>query len=427
MNNETTMLPVIGLRVENVQKIKFAEFTPGRNTVIVSGANGAGKSSLCNAMRLALGDKVASKLITKPISDGEDHASATVDLGKFKVTRTWNDKGKSTMKIESSDGAIYKTPAEMLKNMVGNLAFDPVEFSQMSEKEQVSVLLDLIELPINLDDLAEQRRDAYETRTLINRNIKRLEGQRDGMPFPSKDLPDEEIITSKIMLEYQVASNTLTENNRIRSVYRQSVENTTRRLAEIADIELKLQDLKADFDIHIQSAEEIKTECDKLEDPDLSVYRTQLETAEETNKKIRNKLARNQVLESIQTEQARSQEKTDEINAIDTLKADTIKAANMPIAGLSLDESGVTFNGIPLKQCSTSESLKVCCAIVISKMKKQTGDIIPVIIIKDGSLLDDNNMKVIEQIAIDEGLQFWIELVSTTGDQGIFIENGMIK
>ena len=56
---ETNMLPVIGLKVEKIQKIIFAEINPDRNTVIISGKNGAGKSSLCNALKLALGDNPA--------------------------------------------------------------------------------------------------------------------------------------------------------------------------------------------------------------------------------------------------------------------------------------------------------------------------------------------------------------------------------
>jgi len=193
--NTINMLPVISLKVEKIQKIIFAEITPDRNTVIISGKNGAGKSSLCNALKLALGDKVASKLITRPITEGEDHASVTVDLGKFKINRAWNNKGKSTTKIESSDGATYKTPAEMLKNIV--------EFNLMSEKEQVKVLLELIDLPINLDDLAEQREEAYGVRTLINRSVTWLQGQAEGHPHPGNNVPDAETSTSAIMTKIE--------------------------------------------------------------------------------------------------------------------------------------------------------------------------------------------------------------------------------
>ena len=98
----------------------------------------------------------------------------------------------------------------------------------------------------------------------------------------------------------------------------------------------------------------------------------------------------------------------------------------MPIDGLGFDENGVTYKGIPLSQCATSEALKVGCYVVISAMKQQAGDQVSVIIIKDGSLLDEDNLKTLEDISAKEGVQFWIEIVDTSGEKGIYIEDGMI-
>ena len=50
-----------------------------------------------------------------------------------------------------------------------------------------------------------------------------------------------------------------------------------------------------------------------------------------------------------------------------------------------------------------------------------------VIIIVDGSLLDSENFKVIENMANDNDFQVWIEKVDDTGKIGIYIEDGEIK
>lgn len=425
MNNQNKQLPVIGLKVENIQKIRFANISPDKNMVEISGANGAGKSSLCNALRLALGDKIASKLITKPITDGENHASVSVDVGKFMITRVWDANGKSTMKIENTDGAVYKSSAGLLKSMVGNLAFDPLEFSQMPEKEQLNVLLNLIDLDVNLNELDEQRKELYDTRTLVNRDIKALEGQRDGIPR-YEGLPNELISSSDVMAEFQLATKQIEENNKVRSDLKYLESELKEYEMEISRLKSALKSLNdkkegVEDDILILS-----DDVAELVDPDVDGFQEKLANVEATNDRIREKQKKDKILEQIEHERLKSGQLSNEIDKIDELKATTISNANMPIDGLSFNENGVTFNGIPLNQISTSEALKVGCAIVIAIMKQNEGDTIPVIIIKDGSLLDDNNMAVLNEIAVNEGIQFWIEIVDNSGEKGIFIENGEV-
>ena len=412
-------LPVVGLQVNNIQKIKFADLSLDKNTVVVSGGNGAGKSSLCNALRLALGDKVASKLITKPITDGESKALVSVDVGKFTITRTWNEKGKSTTKIVNKDGLIYKSPAEFLKSMVGNLAFDPLEFSQMAEKDQSQVLLDITGIGEDLTELDEQRKEQYDARTIINREITQLNGQKSGYP-DLNHVPDELLNSEVYMDEYKNATETIRANEILRDTYNQALSTKSK-------IESEIEVLNEQLDNRITFIKNLQPDFDNIEDPNLDLIQSQLKNVESSNELIRKKREYNKVVNALELKQSESNTLTGEINAIDDLKTELWQDANLPIQGLNFNENGVLFNGIPLKQCATSESLKVGCAIVISLMKLKSGDNIPVIVIKDGSLLDENSMSMLEQVAIDDGVQFWIEVVDTSGDQGIYIEDGEIS
>lgn len=86
-------MKIINLKAENIKKIKAVDITPTDNTVVITGKNGQGKSSILDSILFALGGKDALKDTPKPVRDGEDHASVEIDLGDYKVVRTWNEQG----------------------------------------------------------------------------------------------------------------------------------------------------------------------------------------------------------------------------------------------------------------------------------------------------------------------------------------------
>jgi hypothetical protein len=49
-----------------------------------------------------------------------------------------------------------------------------------------------------------------------------------------------------------------------------------------------------------------------------------------------------------------------------------------------------------------------------------------VILIRDGSLLDEDNMSVIEEMAGDNDFQLWVECVGTDEGTGVYIEDGEV-
>ena len=93
----------------------------------------------------------------------------------------------------------------------------------------------------------------------------------------------------------------------------------------------------------------------------------------------------------------------------------------MPISGLGFDDDGVTYQGVPLKQASAAEQLRVSVAMAMALNPK-----VRVIRITDGSLLDSDNLALIEQMAADQDFQVWIERVDETGTVGVVIEDGQV-
>ena len=100
-----------------------------------------------------------------------------------------------------------------------------------------------------------------------------------------------------------------------------------------------------------------------------------------------------------------------------------ISKAAYPVAGLGFDQlGGVTFNGLPFSQASTAEQLRVSVAIGLALNPQ-----LRVLLIRDGSLLDDDSMKMVAKMAAKADAQVWIERVEIDGQVSVVIEDGAIK
>src|SRR5690606_34719409 len=113
---------------------------------------------------------------------------------------------------------------------------------------------------------------------------------------------------------------------------------------------------------------------------------------------------------------------TEKIAGLDKAKATALASATFPVEGLGVDESGVTFRGVPFAQASSAEQIKVAAAMAMAANPK-----LRVIRIMDGSLLDDANLTAIAELAKEKDFQVWVERVGDPGPMGVLIEDGMVK
>lgn len=410
---------IVELIIENFKNIKIAEITPTGGTVIISGENGAGKTAIIDAFWMALDQKSAIKENPDPIKHGEKHAKVVVNLGKYIVTRTWTE-AKTYLKIENAEGAVFKSPGAMLASLIGELSFDPQAFSTMSEKEQLDTLLNTLDLPIDIPLLDTERKDLYNDRTQVNREVKALEGQLQGIVIPD-DVPDEEMSSADIMADMQEASEQIATNQRGRDLLRTYMLEKDASERKIEDLKAQVADYEESLKQLVPEISKLSAEVDAMVDPDLEVFKCQMSDLEQTNALVRKKQERQVIADKLNTTKITSAGITSAIEDIDNQKADAIKNATMPVPGLSFNEAGVLYNGTPLKGCSESERIRVSVAMAMVLNPK-----IRVIRITDGSLLDDHNMKIIEGMAEEHGFQIWIERVDSSGKVGIFIQEGEV-
>lgn len=417
-------MKIVSLQAENLKRIRAVEITPdpAGNLVVIAGRNGQGKTSVLDSIWFALGGGPATKDTTRPIRDGEAHAEVRLDLGDLIVTRTWNGD-KTALKVESPDGAAYKTPQSMLDGLVGRLSFDPLAFAQQPERTQLASLLELVDLPIDVDDLDRRRAGLYEKRTDVGRTVKQLHGQLAGIPRPDPRTPTTEVSVSALLQEHRDAQSVVSAYDewvREEAGIAASVERATER---VASLEAQLVGARASLSEHkldlAGAREQIERRVHEL--PDIAAIGERLATAEDTNAAVRLAAKHAELVAEHASTVTEYERLSSAIKALDQEKADAIAAANMPIDGLAFDEDGVTYRGVPFKQCSAAEQLRVSLAMSMAMNPR-----IRVIRITDGSLLDSANMRLIEEMAAQNDFQVWIERVDESGQVGVVIEDGLV-
>lgn len=413
-------MKIVRLTAENIKRLRAVQITPDGNTVVIAGKNGAGKTSVLDSIWYALGGGTATKDTARPIRDGEQQASVVLDLGELTVTRTWKGE-KTTLRVESADGAQYRSPQQLLDRLVGKLSFDPLAFANLPERDQLATLLDLVELPFDPDELDQQRRTLYDERTVVGREGKTLTGQLAGMPEPPTGLPADEVSTADVLTEYRRAQEQQSRNDALRREAQEAHTDHKRIQEHVHALRDELRQAEADENSLRNRSAALAAQANEIEDPDLGQYEQKLAGVEEKNRQIRAARQRADVTERVAAKRAQYEDLTKRIHDLDERKAQAIRDAKMPIDGLAFDDTGVTYRGVPFKQCSSAEQLRVSLAMAMSLNPS-----IRVIRITDGSLLDSDNMRLIEEMAADRDFQVWIERVDETGAVGIHIEDGAV-
>jgi len=408
-------MKIIELKAENIKKLKAIEIKPTENVVIISGKNGAGKSSVLDSIWFALTGKDSLKETSKPIREGEDHASVTVDIGDYIITRNWTSNDVSYLKVENKEGAKYSGPQQLLDGLIGELSFDPLEFAKIEQKQQKEVLLKLLGLGSSVNELDKQYEEIFNERTFIGRNYKSIKAQFDAAVKPRETLPESEINISEITKQLSEAI----ENNK---AIRDLEYDVKQYESELTEIEQEISKLLAAKEKVINNLNNSKENLSKSKIIPVEDLQDKIDNASQLNDEIRKAQSYYMKKSEVERLEKEYRDKTAELEAITNKKSDLIKTAKMPIEGLSFDEEGVLFNGIPFLQLSSSEQLKVSISMAMVMNPK-----LRIIRIMDGSLLDSANMEIIKSMANNNDFQIWIERVDETGKIGIYIEDGEIK
>ena len=189
-------MKIVKLNVSNFKRIKVVEIVPSGHQVVIGGDNGAGKSSLLDAIMVALVGKKAMPSL--PVRQGEEVSEITVDCGDVVVRRRIKADGSGTLSVTTADGMKPSSPQKWLDERVGAISFDPLSFTRLDAKAQAELLRKLV--GVDTSDLEAKRTAVYDDRTLNNRSLRQAEAVLASMPHHA-DTPAEEVSVAELIDE----------------------------------------------------------------------------------------------------------------------------------------------------------------------------------------------------------------------------------
>lgn len=375
------------LEAENFKRLRAVDITPDENTVVIAGRNAQGKSSVLDAIMAALAGRSGAKKWPRPIRDGENKARVVVELDDLRIERKWTASG-STVTVGPKDGkAKLNSPQAVLDKLIGALAFDPLAFAESEPKKQVATLIDLIGRE-KFDDLADRRRSAYDERTDINRQVKSIRTRREALGVVE---PVEPVDAGAVADELDVA------------------RRKTRLLDEWAKLRARMDEVEAEGRA-LPTTRAVEALVDLLG------------TATTLNERARRYDDAVTLDEELVGVEGESERLSSLVDGLDSERSDLIANADLPVEGLTFDEDGISFNGVPFVQSSAAERLKVSVAMAMAMNPE-----LRVICIRDASLLDNDSKRALIDMATEHDYQIFYEVVGDGGDVGVIIEDGMVQ
>ncbi len=421
---------IIELKAENFKRLEAVSISP-EQVNIISGKNAQGKSSVLDAIEFCLTGP--SKDIPRPIREGESKAKIEIDLGEITVTRVITPSG-ARLQVTAKDGTQMKSPQAVLDKLFSAVSFDPVRFLNMSERDQIETLLKATGRADRIAELEREKTEAYNERRAVNRLISELEAKlKDFQPGLKPD--EEEISVENLWAQLREANehnagvNTLKVamselGNRGKQNAQAFAENISRIGALQEEIK-KLEEMNVAIQADLQEMREQyvaiaeKIEKDGLKDIELISQR--LQGVEQHNTQVKARKQAQEQFDKLNALKAESEDYTNKISEIEEEKQKLLTDNPIGIP-LDLSEDGILFGGVPLKQCSSAEQLKISMAVAMALQPN-----LKVILIREGSLLDSEGLETIKKFAAKNDYQLWIEKVDETGSVGIVIEEGRVK
>lgn len=492
-------MQVLAVNVKSFKRIASVDLsTADKAMILVGGKNGAGKSSILDAISAALmGEKASPE---EPIQRGKDSGSVVVKLEGYTVTRTWTRKADgsvgSTLKIVGPDGGIG-SPQTWLSGKMGDLTCDPLAFMSAKPEAQADRLRKLTGLDVSTLDATRKR--TFDARTEVGRDGQKEAAVLANMPECSDapaaavmpvhvqaELVEAELVeathTSPASILEEIAAAELTERAAevAATVYRgkqnaaavgddvvsnaaRRAEDLRRQLAEAEAAEAAARALLPGLQAAVSAALEAKVAAETATVP-TAPLRSRLagleaenkaardaaaaqnaaarakaaeanaqaqrdaaaaneaarKAADEANAKLRAKEAYKLQKQKVDALRADYAAKTDEIAKVDAQKAAMLAAAKFPVDGLSFDkDGGVTYRDLPLSQASGAERIRVSMAIALA-----SNPTIKLVLIRDASLLDEDSLAMVAEMAEAAGAQVILERVGSGDPDAVIIVDG---
>lgn len=419
--------------LENFKKILHLEIKADGNHIVLVGMNGTCKTAVLEALlTLLFGKKL---LPDDPVRHGQD--SSLIECGicndkgekiSYKIKSRITEKGGFTLSVSTftPGGAemVVKKPTEFLSTLVTRDFIDPDEFVRKGGKERIAMLYKLLPgLRESIDALDREKEEERMKRSQINIDKARIEGQLANKPF-TDGLPEKEVDPADLLKELNAANvhnatkdSMLEEAKRIDENMDKTNEMGMQAAEEIKALERQIEEKKELVkklgeqvsELAGQKAEmELKIESFKAKD--VQGIQDRISKLNDTNKAIRTNQEHVELKRQLSEKSVEYSAGLTKMNEIEEKKIAVYRDAEMPVEGLEVGESDITYpdpNGgerVPFGSLSTGQKIRVAVGI-LAKFLPKPDDGLRCMIINDANALDRENYKVMLNSANENGIQ----------------------
>lgn len=140
----------VKIKIKNLFGIR--EYEMNGQSVELSGKNGAGKTSVIDAIRYGLTNKSDRDYV---IRNGENEGEILIETDNgIRIDRK-SRANQADYKSVKKDGREVGSPESFLRDIFTTLQLSPVEFMEMDKKQQNAIILDMIEYDWDLKKIKE--------------------------------------------------------------------------------------------------------------------------------------------------------------------------------------------------------------------------------------------------------------------------------
>lgn len=427
------MVEIIELRISNVKSIEAMTIKPGGRHLVVTGKNGAGKTTAITSIAKVLNARNMNK---DQIRNGADEANIKLDMGDYIFQRRTPMNGKQSITITSPSGLPCKNTEELLNRFYNANCINPFRIKNMTAKEQVDTLSKMIvfqfdtsKLPdcpdqMDMDGLEEYRKNIFKTRTDVGRDVKRTTEQLKAVEFVKKvdSVSTSELVKTRDELADVLAKHKeTTERRRIVTERLNHLNNELKKIEdEIANLKEETVELDNTITLGVDDILQIEEDVER--------YNTSITNADKTNREAAEWESKCKLEKENFNYTTEYNKHTQTLDMIQEVKKDVVSRA-IPIPGITIDDV-VRINGVPVKELSTSEQYIFCLQVAMA----QNPELKVVLVMEGWSSLDDESRKAVLGFAEEHDFDLWIEVVADEelnqndypGMQIIRIEDGSI-
>lgn len=412
---------------KNIMGIKELEFIPGKVT-LVEGKNGRGKTSVLKGIQAAIGGGHDATLLT----EGEKKGEIVIVLDDGTKLEKKIKRDKSTVKLQDREGKDIPRAASYLKEIVDDIAVNPIKILTASNKDRVKLLLDSVPMetpfadlegimgtgPMDREDtrhpmqiISELRKSVYDDRTDNNRYLKErktmVDNMRQTIPFKAdevdytaqlkelqgkranlrSDIENSEAEDESNFLDQKAAFERERDDaiEKARNAFHANMDKLTNTAFKASKaIEEKNTPLIAELDVEIGKTEALAEETTRVA--------FSIKYVKEWDQEIRK-------LES------EIEEQTETIKALDDIKASLL--TNLPFDGLEVKDGEIYLDGVPFD--SVNKAKRIQFALAVAGLRKAE---LPIVCVDELEALDEESFQIFQDLASKTDMQFFVTRVS---------------